>query len=102
MQFRPLAAAGELALPPPRRSIVLVDSQTIRLPALTLVCRLKVRPLGWGSSLVGLTLIVSSSSRPMRRCWTIWFSTWTRPTAPKGKLPSAITAMCSGKASTCG
>ena len=39
---------------------------------------------------------------PIGRSWTIRFSTWTSPTAPKGKLPSAITAICSGNASTCG
>ena len=63
----------------------------------------KVRPLGCGSSGVGADRAASSSSpMPIGRCWTIRFSRWTRPTAPNGKPPSAITAMCSGKASTCG
>ena len=86
----------------PRRSIVLTASQAFWRPLHASVTRPKVRPRGCGCSSVGRTTIFSSSPRPIGRCWTIRFSTWTRPTAPKGKRPSAITAMCSGKASTCG
>src|SRR5881394_25060 len=96
--FGPSAGCWGLA----RRSIVLVDSQASSSSAHASVSRLKVWPRLCGSSGVGRTTSFSSSPRPIGRCWTIPFSTWTRPTAPKGKLPSAITAMCKGKASTCG
>ena len=81
---------------------MLTLSQTTSPPTRTSVSSEKVLPLGCGCSLVGRTRIVSSSSIPIGRFWAIEFSTWTRPTAPNGKRPSLITAMCSGKASMCG
>ncbi len=81
---------------------MLTSSQAFWRPTQASVTRLKVRPLGCGSSPVGRTVSRSSSSIPIRRCWVIVFSMWTRPTAPNGKLPSAMTAICSGKARMCG
>ena len=81
---------------------VLVDSQVFWRPVQASVSIAKVWPRLCGCREVGRTTSFSSSPTPSGRCWTMRFSTWTRPTAPKGKPPSAISAMCRGKASTWG
>ncbi len=86
----------------PRRRKVEVSSHTSSPAECTSVTMSKTLPLGWPRRPSGRAVTCSDSLAATGRCWVMEFSRCTVPMAGKGKSPSVMIAMCSGKASMWG
>src|SRR4029079_791702 len=86
----------------PRRRYVEVLSQTVSPSAVADATKSTAVPLGCGRRAEACTSICRVSPTVTGRCEVTVLAMWTVPMAGNGNCGEVITAMCSGKASTCG